>query len=80
MSKLRAALTRAPRAVTGFTGGAFVPAQGEALPVLDPGTGAVIAHLYESDAAEWTGPSWGRGGPSRRARGGTGVWNSGSVY
>ena len=52
MSKLRAALTRAPRAVTGFTGGAFVPARGEALPVLDPGTGAVIAHLYESDAAE----------------------------
>ncbi len=52
MSTLRAALTDTPRMVSGFTGGEFVPMRGDPLPVFDPSTGAVIAHLHESDAAE----------------------------
>lgn len=52
MSSLRSALTGKPRAVSGFSGGSFVPLRGEVLPVVDPSTGAVIAHLHESDADE----------------------------
>tara|TARA_R110000751_G_scaffold307857_3_gene432922 strand:- start:69468 stop:70976 length:1509 start_codon:yes stop_codon:yes gene_type:complete len=74
LNQFRADLERAPRQVTGYVAGSFVPTGGTGIDVIDPATGRIVAILNES-----TPDDVDRAVGAARKAFETGAWGSSSV-